>query len=392
MLKANDGLSVRIVRTLSAEEMQSLMICYVPLIGHDGVILYLSVVSGAYGEDFLTHQPLLEQSDMTIDQLENARVQCERAHLIRTFKKSVSEREFYVWQVELPLIIHDFMGHEVLGRRLYNNIGKSRFDAIKMKFTKVKTDFSDFKAVSASFRAMDLVGWDAEFESDFQLVKPSSVPSAHLEIKFDTQKFLRDISPLAFPISSRNNENIRLIEECATIYGISEEDMRMLVSRCIRLKDQSFDTDKFKQKVRGFKGLVPQLPQDPYTAPSIAFLQSKQNGIAVSSADKKLIEHLILEMKLTPEVVNVLLEYVLENNQMRLNRSYVEKIAASWIRLNISNKEDALAQTHRETPKGKSSRKDVLPLWFEEESEEKTSASQPPVDRASLIKKIKGGN
>jgi replication initiation and membrane attachment protein DnaB len=101
MLKANDGLSVRIVRTLSAEEMQSLMICYVPLIGHDGVILYLSVVSGAYGEDFLTHQPLLEQSDMTIDQLENARVQCERAHLIRTFKKSVGEREFYVWQVEL---------------------------------------------------------------------------------------------------------------------------------------------------------------------------------------------------------------------------------------------------------------------------------------------------
>lgn len=398
MLKASDGLSLRVVRTLSSEEIQSLMIGYLPLIGQDGIILYMSIISGEYGNDFLTHQHLLEQSDMTIDQLENARVQCERAHLIRTFKKSVAERDFYVWQIELPLIIDEFIRHEVLGRRLYNIIGKSRFDAIKMKYVKNRSDFSDFKAISASFKAMDLVGWDAEFESDFQLVKPASIPAAHLEIKFDTQKFMRDISALAFPISARSGDNIRLIEECATIYGISEEDMRVLVSRCIQLKDQSFDTEKFKQKVRSFKGNVPPLPQDPYTASSIAFLQSKQNGIAVSSADKKLIEHLILEMKLTPEVVNVLLEYVLENNQMRLNRSYVEKIAASWIRLNVTNKEEALAQTHREPVKGKSSRKDVLPLWFEEEDKENTQStqtpqnSQTPVDRASLIKKIKGGN
>lgn len=392
MLKANDGLSLRITRTLSNEELQSLMICYLPLIGHDGVILYMSVISCEQSGEFLTHQNLLNQSDMTIDQLENARVQCERAYLIRTFKKSVGEREFYIWQIELPLIIDDLLSHEVLARRLYNSIGKSRFDAIKQKFTKERSGFSDFKAISAAFKASDLMGWDEEFELEFQQVKPALVPSAHLEIKFDTQKFLRDISPLAFPISARNGENIRLIEECATIYGISEEDMRMLVSRCIRLKDQSLDEEKLKQKVRSFKGIVPVLPQDPYTAPSIAFLQSKQNGIAVSSADKKLIEHLILEMKLTPEVVNVLLEYVLENNQMRLNRSYVEKIAATWIRLNVSNKEEALAQTHRETPKGKSVRKDVLPLWFDEESEEKQQKTQTPVDRASLIKKIKGGN
>jgi replication initiation and membrane attachment protein len=392
MLKANDGLSFRISRTLSTEEMQSLMTCYLPLIGHNGIILYLSAINGEYGEEFMTHQALLSQSDMTIDQLENARIQCERAHLIRTYKKSVGERDFYIWQIELPLIIVDFTTHEVLGRRLYNVIGKNRFDAIKQKHGRENNGFTDFKAISASFKAEDLIGWDEEFEQDFQLLKPKASQPANLEIKFDTQKFLRDISPLAFPLSARIVDNIRLIEECATIYGISEEDMRMLVSRCIRLKDQSLDADKLKQKVRSFKGIVPVLPQDPYTAPSIAFLQSKQNGIAVSSADKKLIEHLILEMKLTPEVVNVLLEYVLENNQMRLSRSYVEKIAATWIRLNVSNKEEALAQTHRETGKGKSGRKDVLPLWFDEETPKESSTPEASVDRASLIKKIKGGS
>jgi replication initiation and membrane attachment protein len=392
MLKSNDGLSLRILRSLSAEEMQSLMKCYLPLIGHDGVILYLSVISGTFSEEFTTHQTLLLESDLTIDQLENARVQCERAHLIRTFKKSVGDRDFYIWQMELPLIISDFLLHEVLARRLYNSIGKSQFDAIKQKFSKERSDFSDFKAISAGFKASDLMGWDEEFEAQFQLVKPALTPSSHLEVKFDTKKFLRDLSVLAFPVSARTGENIRLIEECATIYGISEEDMRMLVSRCIRLKDQTLDTDKLKQKVRSFKGNDPVIPQDPYTASTIAFLQSKQKGIAVSSADKKLIEHLILEMKLAPEVVNVLLEYVLKNNQMRLSRSYVEKIAASWIRLNISNKEEALAQTNREAFKGKSLRKDVLPLWFDEEPEKKTEKSEAPVDRASLIKKIKGGS
>jgi replication initiation and membrane attachment protein len=391
MLKANDGLSVRISRTLSTEEMQSLMICYLALIGHDGVILYLSVIKSELSEEFSSHQSLLAQSDMTIDQLENARIQCEKAYLIRTFKKSVGERDFYIWQIECPLIIDDFMAHEVLARRFYNTVGKSRFDAIKQQYTRTKSEFSDFKAISAGFKAADLLGWDEEFESEFQLVKASPMPAAQLEIKFDTQKFLRDISPLAFPVSARSGENMRLIEECATIYGINEEDMRMLVSRCIRLKDQSLDADKLKQKVRSFKGIMPVLPQDPYTAPTIAFLQSKQNGIAVSSADKKLIEHLILEMKLAPEVVNVLLEYVLENNQMRLSRSYVEKIAATWIRLNVSNKDEALAQTRRESPKSKSGRKDVLPLWFEEEPVKET-LPETSVDRASLIKKIKGGS
>jgi replication initiation and membrane attachment protein len=389
MLKSNDGLSLRISRTMSAQEQQSLMICYLPLIGHDGIILYLSVMTVNHGEDFSTHQALLNQADFTIDQLENARIQCERAHLIRTYKKSVGERDFYIWQVELPLIIADLLTHEVLGRRLYNVVGKARFDTIKQTYGKDANGFTDFKAISASFKAEDLIGWDEEFEQYFQQAKPKTSPTTNLEIKFDTQKFLRDISPLAFPVSARSGENIRLIEECATIYGISEEDMRMLVSRCIRLKDQSLDTEKLKQKVRSFKGINPVLPQDPYTASSIAFLQSKQNGIAVSSADKKLIEHLILEMKLAPEVVNVLLEYVLANNQMRLSRSYVEKIAATWVRLQVSNKEEALAQTHKDTPKGKSQRKDVLPLWFDEEPAEKNNE---PVDRASLIKKIKGGS
>ncbi len=389
MLKANDGISLRIKRSLSNDEMCSLMTCYLPLIGHDGIILYSSVMTIACSEQFSTHQPLLDHSNLTIDRLEQARMQCERAHLIRTFKKAVNGTDFYLWQVELPMLIDDFLVHEVLGRRLYSVIGKKRFDAIKQNYSKPVSDFSDFKAVSASLKADELVHWDHEFEQDFQLTKPKIQVASHLEIKFDTQKFLRDISPLAFPLSARTVENMRLIEECATIYGISEDDMRVLVSRSIRLKDQTLDAEKFRQKVRSFKGIDIQLPQDPYTATSIAFLQAKQNGVAVSAADKKLIEHLILEMKLAPEVVNVLLEYVLQNNQMRLSRSYVEKIAASWIRLNVSTKEEALAQTLREPAKGKSARPDVLPSWYQQQQE---TTSDEPIDREKLIKKIKGGS
>ncbi len=389
MLKANDGVSFRVKRSLSDAEIRSLMTCYLPLIGHDGVILYLSVMTLSTDEQFSTHQPLLEQSELPIDRIENARMQCERVYLIRTYKKSVEQRDFYVWQMELPMLIDDFLIHEVLGRRLYSLIGKSRFESVKLTYGKAKGEISDFKAISASLKADELTHWDAEFEQKFQLSKPKQTPAAHLEIKFDTQKFLRDISVLAFPLSARTPENIRLIEECATIYGIREEDMRVLVSRCIRLKDHTLDTEKLKQKVRSFKGIDVSLPQDPYTASSIAFLQAKQNGVAVSSADKKLIEHLILEMKLVPEVVNVLLEYVLKNNAMRLNRSYVEKIAASWIRLNVTSKEEALAATLREPAKGKSVRNDVLPLWYQQEDEE---TSEEPIDRASLIKKIKGGS
>ena len=83
--------------------------------------------------------------------------------------------------------------------------------------------------------------------------------------------------------------------------------------------------------------------KNPYALPPVRFLQSKQHGIEVSRSDAYLIETLITDFKMKPEVVNVLIEYVLEKTNQRFSKSYVEKIASVWVRLNIDTSEKALA-------------------------------------------------
>ena len=56
----------------------------------------------------------------------------------------------------------------------------------------------------------------------------------------------------------------------------------------------------------------------------------------------KLLEDLIVDFKLKPGVVNVLVDYVLKTNENKLNRSLVETIAGQWSRNKIETVEEAM--------------------------------------------------
>ena len=76
-------------------------------------------------------------------------------------------------------------------------------------------------------------------------------------------------------------------------------------------------------------------------------LKAKYKGGNPTERDKKLIEDLLVEQKLAPGVVNVLISYVLRTNNEQLNRSYVETIAGQWKRLNIETVEEAMRFTEK---------------------------------------------
>ena len=79
---------------------------------------------------------------------------------------------------------------------------------------------------------------------------------------------------------------------------------------------------------------------------------------------------MITDFKMKPEVVNVLIEYVLETTNQRFTRNYVEKVAGVWVRLGIDTKEKALAQIEEEKQKRKTEtkcRKEQLPAWYHDQ-------------------------
>ena len=119
-------------------------------------------------------------------------------------------------------------------------------------------------------------------------------------------------------------------------------------------------------------------------------LKAKYKGAEPTDRDKQLVESLLLDQKLAPGVVNVLISYVLKTQHEQLKKNYVETLAGQWKRLNIETVEDAMRYTEKEykkmnqatkkidtSPKKEKETSDNLPSWFhEKQSVQETSQEE----------------
>ena len=122
------------------------------------------------------------------------------------------------------------------------------------------------------------------------------------------------------------------------------------------------------------------------------FIKSKQKDGKIIKKDLLLIEELLIDLKLTPGVVNVLLDYVLRVNNKKLNKSYVETIASHWKRLGIETVEEAMnicIKEHKKTmkkviPQNKTTEK--VPDWFDEQINKEKLQQQEEEELKDLLK------
>ena len=131
------------------------------------------------------------------------------------------------------------------------------------------------------------------------------------------------------------------------------------------LKKPVGDSSKWAKMVYTFENI------SPYD-----YLRAKYKGAEPTARDLRLIENLLIDQKLAPGVVNVLLAYVLKINNQKLNKSYIETIVGQWKRLNIETVEEAMKEAEKEYKKskktntlsnfntGKNLKEEVLPDWF----------------------------
>ena len=95
---------------------------------------------------------------------------------------------------------------------------------------------------------------------------------------------------------------------------------------------------------------------------------SRNNGVAPTKNDLRLLESLLTDYNLKPGVVNVLIDYVLKINGNKLNKTYIEQIATQWVRSNINTVADAIeiAKNNNKKPKQKIKKE---PDWIDKEIE-----------------------
>ena len=126
------------------------------------------------------------------------------------------------------------------------------------------------------------------------------------------------------------------------------------------------------------------------------FLKAKYKGAEPTDRAKRLIENLLIDQKLNPGVVNVLISYVLKINHEQLKKSYVETIAGQWKRLNIETVEEAMKVAEKEHKKlkkianksqvksvSKTKKETSLPAWFDKnlENEETTPEEEEELNK-----------
>ena len=112
------------------------------------------------------------------------------------------------------------------------------------------------------------------------------------------------------------------------------------------------------------------------------FLKNSYNNAEPTARDKRIIENLMIDQKLSPGVVNVLIDYVLKTNNKKLNKEFIETIAGQWKRLGIETVKGAMEICRREHKKVSKNisinknKKEVsngskLPEWFDKSFEKK---------------------
>lgn len=108
----------------------------------------------------------------------------------------------------------------------------------------------------------------------------------------------------------------------------------------------------------------------------------------------------MIDQKLNPGVVNVLISYVLQVNDQQLKKSFVETIAGQWKRLNVETVEDAMRLTEKEHKKlkkiikpkekiaTKKETKNDVPVWFNKDNEIDEANSEDVEELENLLNEL----
>ena len=374
------AIEVRCIEHLSSEQRQSLNLLYGPLMGKNSICLY---------ELLGSIQNLVELEDvylllnMNASQFDIARNRLEQYHLIETY---VHEGDMLIL-LYAPLLPDSFLCHETYSRLYLASVGAKCFDKVKAMLYKDKTVSSSYTKVESPLDVSILDSWNESKEIAFEKVKPT----IKQKYDFDFATLFKGMDRI-FPVRLRTSENLDRIAEMAKIYGIDAKDMRKYVQRRTNPSTHVFDLEKLKDMVMRNRKVM-EVSKDPYKMSPVKFLQNKQNGIPVVKSDQALIERLCKEFQFPIEVVNTLIEYTLQQTNQQFSRNYVEKVAASWVRLGVDSRKKALDiinQSSLENKRDKKAEKVVLDDKFYTQKEEKSDA-QLHKEMLELQKMLKEG-
>lgn len=353
-MERNKNALIQIESFSGAIDTASLFIVYQKLCGPTAIGLY-GLLAHLTPPEHFTHDDLstllgIEQHHLTLDF-----EALEQVSLLESYHHS--EKDNYLYVVKAPLKISEAINHPVLGRAYLQSVGEGHYTAVKKRYNTLKPLKEGYESISKPFEAGRLRTFDPKAEVLFE---PSETVLSGLG--FNLLSFKQRCSELVFPQALRTPANLKLIEELGSVFGISVPKMIQLLGDCVNIATMTFDGEKLESLMRKVKEPTA-MPEDPYLSDPVQFLRYLQEGKEPTDTEKRLLASLVRDQRLNPEVVNVLVKHALESSNQTLKKSYVETIAASWGRLKITTKDQALAHIQSLGKKTVKTRKEAIPEY-----------------------------
>ncbi len=413
---------------IKEEDKKEITMLYQPIIGHTAVSLYLTLLDdlkkSEIMSDELTHHHLVSTMQLKLNDVIIAREKLEAVGLIKTFVKEGNVNN-YVYVIYSPLSPHDFLNHPILSVVLYNTLGKKEYDKIVNYYKVPRLNLKDYTDITASFNAIfTSVNGNAFVEND-NIVK-KNVGSINMENRVDFDLLISSIPKSLINEKCFNEETRNLINSLSFTYNIDDLNMQGLVRNSINEKG-FIDKSELIKNARSFyefenAGKLPKLiyslqpdylkspsgdtsdwAKQVYTFENVTpndYLRSKYKNGEPTLRELQIIEDLMVKQKMKPGVVNVLIAYVLEINNNRFTKNYVDTIASQWCRMNIETVEDAMKLVKKEIKKrntktksvkeGSSNKKEEkLPEWFNDYKKETVITEEDEAEFKSILEGFK---
>lgn len=418
---------------ISDSDRKIISMLYQPIIGFAAISLYNTLIDDLDKQevmsDELTHHHLMATMQLKLEDIVIAREKLEAVGLLKTYLKKDNNINNYVYLLYSPMSAYDFFHHPILNIVLYNNLGKKEYERLLNYYKLPKLNLKDYEDITSSFNDVFTPIRGNILELDADITKKDS-NNILINKGIDFNLLISSLPDNIISDRCFNKETKELINSLSYTYNLNTLDMQGLIRNSINEKGL-IDKTVLRKSCRDYyqfdnNGALPTLIYNKqpeylkkpkgdnskwakmvYTFENInpyQLLKAKYKGAEPTDRDKRLVESLLIDQKLNPGVVNVLISYVLKINNEQLKKSYIETIAGQWKRLNIETVEEAMLITEKEHKKlkkmvnnksTKTSPKRAekednsnLPIWFNKDLDSQEVSKDEEEEMENIIAEL----
>ncbi len=409
---------------LTEAEEQILTMLYMPIVGSNAIVLYLSLYSELKMSNFMTtsftHHHLITTLSLSLEEVKEARIKLEGISLLKTYFMEGSVNS-YIYELYAPLPAYEFFSHPIFNMVLYNNIGSIEYKRVLNYFKAPVINLKDYTDITTSFDNAFTSSSYTQFELEGVNIIKKDKLKLNYELDYDFDFLISSMPKNLFNERALNKTTKELIINLSFLYNIDPLVMSDLVKASLNEKGL-IDKEELRKNTRKYyqfnndnrlPSLLFKTERKYLRSPSgdnskrgmlihvfestspYEFLKSKNKGVKPSEKDMKTLETLLLDVNLNPAVINVLIDYVLRINNNKLTSAFVLTIATQWKRAGIETASDAMEFAEKEHSKrmkrkektvvgNKYKKEEIVPSWFNE----KLSKTQTSVDEQKELEEM----